>query len=113
MFQEYTDKHFEDKYFWRSMKIDFKYWTKEHKNALDNKTWNKILTYCILCGVWIEENNNQSELLIKLVLASAYDIYLDDWDIDHINKVAQTFGKVSRGIHFRLQHLRGKKLEKI
>ena len=30
MFQEYVDEHFEDKLFWRSMKIDFKYWTKEH-----------------------------------------------------------------------------------
>lgn len=28
MFQRYVDKHFEDKPLWKSMKIDFKYWTK-------------------------------------------------------------------------------------
>ena len=33
--------------------------------------------------------------------------------MDCINKVTQTFGKVSRGIHLRLQHLLGKKLEEI
>ena len=35
---------------------------------------------------------------MKLVSALTYDIDLEDWDIDHINKVAKTYGKVSRGI---------------
>ena len=50
---------------------------------------------------------------MKLVLTPTYNIYLKDWDIDCINKVAQTFGKVSRGIHFQLQYLQGKKPEEI
>ena len=38
MFQGYTDERFEGKLLWRSMKIDFKYWTKENWDALDGKT---------------------------------------------------------------------------
>ena len=113
MFQGYADERFEGKLLWRSMKIDFKYWTKEHWDALDGKTWNKILTYCIPRGVWIEESDNQSEVLMKLVSAPTYDIDLEDWDMDRINKVAKTFGKASRGIHLRLQHLRGEEPEEI
>ena len=95
------------------MKFNFKDWTKENWDALDDKTWNKILTYCVPRGVWIEESNNQSEVLIKLVLAPTYDIDLEHWDMDRINKVAKTYGRVSRGIHHRLQHLRGEELEEI
>ena len=113
MFQGYADECFEGKPLWRSMKIDFKYWTKEQWDALDGKTWNKILTYCIPRGVWIEESDNQSEVLMKLVSAPTYDIDLEDWDMDRINKVAKTYGKVSRGIALRLQHLRGEEPEEI
>ena len=42
-----------------------------------------------------------------------YDINLEDWDLDRINTVAKTYGKVSRGIALRLQHLRGKESEEI
>lgn len=35
---------------------------------------------------------------MKLVLALIYDINLEDWDIDYINKVDQTFDKVFKGI---------------
>ena len=99
MFQGYVDERFEGKLLWKSMKINFKYWTKEHWDAPDGKTWNKILGYSILRGIWIEESDNQSEVLMKLILALMYDIYLEDWDMDHINKVAQTFGKVSKSIY--------------
>ena len=51
VFQGYADERFEGKDLWKSMKIDFKYWTKEHWDALDGKTWNKILTYCIPRGI--------------------------------------------------------------
>ena len=95
------------------MKIDFKYWTKEQWDALDGKTWNKILTYCIPRGVWIEESDNQSEVLMKLVSAPTYDIDLEDWDMDRINKVAKTYGKVFKGIALQLQHLRDKEPEEI
>ena len=50
---------------------------------------------------------------MKLVSAPTYDIDLEDWDMDRINKVAKTYGKVSRGITLRLQHLRGEKPEEI
>ena len=33
--------------------------------------------------------------------------------MDRIDKVAKTFGKISRGIHLRLQHLRGEEPEEI
>lgn len=95
------------------MKIDFKHWTKEHWNALDGKTWNKILTYCILCSIQIEESDNQSEILMKLVSAPMYDINLKDWDMHYINNIAITYGKSSRGIAFWLQHLQSKKLKEI
>ena len=104
-FQGYADEEFEGKPLWRALKIDFKDWTKEHWNALNGKTWKKILTYCIPRGIWIEESNNQSEVLMKLVSAPTYDIYLEDWDIDCINKVAQTYGKISRVVALWLRHL--------
>lgn len=47
IFQRYIDEYFEGKHLWRSIKIDFKYWTKEQWDALNSKTWNKISTYCI------------------------------------------------------------------
>ena len=113
MFQGYADERFEGKFLWRSMKIDFKHWTKEHCDASDSKTWNKILTYCVLRGIWIEESDNQSEVLMKLVSAPTYDIDLEDWDMDCINEVTKTYGRVSRGIHFRIQHLQGIEPEEI
>ena len=58
--------------------------------------------YCIARGVWIEKSDNQSEVLMKLVSALTYDIDLEDWDIDCINKVAKTYSKVSKGIHLWL-----------
>lgn len=39
---------------------------------------------------------------MKLVLAPMYDIDLEDWDIDCLDKVDKTFSKVSRDIHFQL-----------
>ena len=35
---------------------------------------------------------------MKYVLAPLYNIDLEDWNIDYINKVAKTYGKVSKGI---------------
>ena len=56
--QRYVNERFIGKLFWRSMKIDFKDWTKEHGNTLNGKIWNKILTYCIPRGVWIKDSDN-------------------------------------------------------
>lgn len=81
-----------------TLRINFKCWTKENWDGLNSKTQKKILGYYILCIIWIEESDNQSKVLIKLSLALTYNIYLKDWNMDHINKVAQTFGKISRGI---------------
>lgn len=80
------------------MKIDCKYWTKENWDIFDSKTQNKILGYFILHGIWIEENNNQSKVLIKLILTLIYDINLKDKNIDCFNKVAQTFDGISKDI---------------
>lgn len=113
VFERYADKNFVGKFFWRFIKINFKYWTKKYWDIYDNKIWNKILGYCILCGVWIEENNNHFEVLIKLILALTYDINLEDWDMNYIDKVAKTFDKVSSGIFLWVHHLQGNKLEEI
>ena len=50
---------------------------------------------------------------MKLISALTYDIDLENWDMDCINKVAKTFGKISRGIHLWLQYLRGEEPEEI
>ena len=50
---------------------------------------------------------------MKLILALTYDIDLEDWDIDCINKVAKIYDKISRYIVLWLRHLQGKKPEKI
>ena len=50
---------------------------------------------------------------MKLLSTPIYDIDLENWDIDHINKDAKTYGKVSKGIALRLQHLRGEELKEI
>lgn len=38
MFQGYANERFEGKFFWRSLKIDFKYKTKKNRDLLDNNT---------------------------------------------------------------------------
>ena len=38
MFQGYANERFEGKFFWRFMKIDFKYWTKKYCDILNGKT---------------------------------------------------------------------------
>lgn len=50
---------------------------------------------------------------MKLISILIYDINLKDWDIDNINKVAQTFDKVSKGIYLWLYHLLSNKPEEI
>lgn len=98
IFQRYVDECFEGKFLWKSIKIDFKYWTKENWDAFNGKTLNKILRYCIPRSIWIEESDNQSKILMKFVLAPTYDIDLEDLDMHRIKKVENTNSKVSRGI---------------
>ena len=50
---------------------------------------------------------------MKLVSTPTYNIDLEDWDMDRINKVAKSYGKVSRGIIIWLQHLQGEEPEEI
>ena len=50
---------------------------------------------------------------MKLVSAPTYDIDLEDWDIDRINKIAKTYGRVFRGIHLQIQYLRDEEPKKI
>ena len=50
---------------------------------------------------------------MKFVVVPTYDIDLEDWNMDCINKVVQTYGNVSRGIALWLQHLQGKEPEEI
>ena len=46
---------------------------------------------------------------MKLVLAPIYNIDLENWDLDYINKVFKTYSKISRGIALWLQYLQGEK----
>lgn len=39
---------------------------------------------------------------MKFILALNYNIDLEDWNINCINKVAKTFDKVFKGIHLQL-----------
>ena len=50
---------------------------------------------------------------MKLVSATKFDSKLKDWDMDRIEDVQNTYGKVSKGIFLRLQHLRGEEPEEI
>lgn len=36
---------------------------------------------------------------MKFILTLIYNIDLENWDIDRINKVVKTFGRVSKGIY--------------
>ena len=108
--QGYADENLEGKPFWESIKIDFEIWTKKHWDAINGKTWSAIKGFCILCGVWIEDykvHGSRSEILMKLVSTTKYDTKLKDWDMDRIKEVENTYGKVSRGIHLRMQKLLG------
>ena len=117
MFQGYAEQELEGKVLWESIKMDFKRWTKEQWDAaINGNTWSMITKYCIPRGVWIdsyEDDSSQSEILMKLVSAPRYDVYLKDWDMDRINLVAQCYGKVSRVVAHRLRHLRGEEPEEI
>ena len=58
-----------------------------------------ITKYSIPRSVWIdsyEDDSSQSKILMKLVSAPKYDVYFKDWDIDCINRVAPSYGKISR-----------------
>ncbi len=46
---------------------------------------------------------------MKLILAPTYDIDLKNWDINCINNIVITFGKISKGIHLQLQYLQANK----
>lgn len=48
----------------------------------------------------IQKSNNQSEILIKLVLALTYNINLKNWSINCINKMTNIYGKIFKGIAF-------------
>ena len=75
-----------------------------------------ITKYYIPCGVWINSYKNytsQSEILMKLVSAPRYDVYLKDWDIDYINLVAKSYGKVSKVVAHQLRYLQTEEPEKI
>lgn len=50
---------------------------------------------------------------MKLVLPLTYDIDFKDEDIDCVNKIAKTLGKISKSIYFWLHYLSGNKPEKI
>lgn len=65
--------------------------------------------YYISYSISIEESNNSSEILMKLILASIYNINLEDMDIDCINKVAKIYCKVFKSLVLQLQHLQSKK----
>ena len=109
-FQGYADEDFEGKLLWEAIKIDFEHWTKENWEAIDDSTWMTIKQHCIPRGVWIDHpgnNDTRSEILMKLVSATKYDIELKDWDMDRIKDVENTYGKVSRGIDLRIQALLG------
>ena len=116
IFQGYADGNLESNPFWESIKMDFEDWTKEHWDAINGKTWTAIKAICVPRGVWIDDykgHGSRSEILMKLVSAAKFDTKLKDWDMDRINDVQNTYGKVSRGIALRLQHLRGEEPEEI
>ena len=105
MFQRYAEQELEGKIFWESIKMNFKRWTKEQWDVVINdNTWSIIIKYYIPRGVWIdsyEDDSSQSEILMKLVLAPRHDVYLKDSDIDCINLVPQSYGKISRVVAHR------------
>lgn len=47
---------------------------------------------------------------MKLVLTL---IDFKDWDIDYINKVIKTYGKLFRSIYLQIQYLLGNKIKEI
>lgn len=69
--------------------------------------------YCIPRSIWIEKSNNQSEILMKLISASTYNIYLKDWDMYYINQIAQVYDEISRIVVLWLQYLQDIKSEEI
>lgn len=47
----------------------------------------------------IKKSNNQFKSLMKLVLATTYNINLEDKNLNCINKVAKIYASVFRNIH--------------
>lgn len=50
---------------------------------------------------------------MKLVLALTYNINLEDWNTNYINKVTKIYDKVFKDIVLWLQHLQSEELEEI
>ena len=58
-----------------------------------------ITKYYIPRSIWIDsykDDSSQFKILMRLVSAPRYDVYLKDWDMDYINCVAQFYSKISK-----------------
>lgn len=58
--------------------------------------------YYISYGIQINKNNDQSEVGMKLILTLTYDIDFEDLNIDYINKVAKTYGRIFRDMYLQI-----------
>lgn len=45
-----------------------------------------------------------SLIQIKVILIQIHNIFLKNWEIDHINKDIKTFGKISKSIYFEIEY---------
>ncbi len=87
VFQKYARANFEDSSLLEAFQIDFEYFTKENREAINSSTWITIKQNCILCGFWIDhygKNGTRAEILMKLVSTTEYDTELKDWDMNRI-----------------------------
>lgn len=112
LFQGYANEDFEEKLLWESIKIDFETWTKDYSNATNSKTWSVVIRFCIFYDVLIEDyknNGSRSEILMKLVSATNYDIEPKNWHMDQIGAIKKIHNKVSRGITLQIQVLQSYK----
>lgn len=50
---------------------------------------------------------------MNLVLAPIYNINLEDWNLNCINKIAKTYSEVSKTIVLWLQYLQSEESEKL
>ena len=63
-----------------------------------------VKKYYIPCGIWIgsyKDDSSKSEILMKYVLGKKYNIKLNDWDMDCIEKVEIEFSKLSKVIVYQ------------
>lgn len=78
MFQEFAIVNFAWKIHYRAIKIYIEYLIEKHFNLFSSKNSNKIRTYCIIRGIFINKSISLLKISMNLISTLIYHICSED-----------------------------------